>query len=186
MTQAAVVTRKPQAGTWQVDPAHSSVTFWARHLMVTKVRGRFGDFASTIHIDQDPAASWAETTIQAASIDTANQMRDGHLRSPDFLDVERHPTITFRSSGLEVTGEDTFRLSGHLMIRGVERPVTLDVELVGLATDTQGGTRAAFSAKTEIDRDDWDITWNQVLETGGVVVGRKVTIELDVQAVLQA
>lgn len=173
----------PRAGTWTIDAAHSSVEVIARHLMLAKVRGRFGSFAGEIVVGDTPEDSGVEVTIDAASIDTGEPKRDEHLRSPDFLDVENHPTLTFRSSGARRTGERTLEVDGDLTIRGVVRPVTLDVEYLGVTQDPWGNTRAAFSATTEIDREEFGITWNQALETGGVMVGRKLKVELEVSAV---
>lgn len=176
----------PAAGTWEIDPAHSTVGFVARHLMIAKVRGRFGAFSGTLHVADDPDASWAGVTIDASSIDTREERRDAHLRSPDFLDVANHPTLGFRSTGLHRTGERTFELPGELTIRGVTRPVTLAVEFEGLTIDPWGNTRAVFSAETQIDREEFGLTWNQVLETGGVLVGRDVKIQIEIEAVRAA
>lgn len=178
--------QSPPAGMWKLDPAHTIVGFVARHLMVTKVRGRFASFDGTLHIDEVPELSHAEVTIEASSIDTGTPDRDAHLRSPDFLDVERYPTLRFRSAGTEITGDNAFRLKGDLTIRDVTRPVVLDVQYEGTTADPWGGTRAGFTASTEIDREDWGLTWNVALEAGGVVVGRKVKIEIEVEAVLAA
>lgn len=173
----------PEAGTWAIDPAHSSVEAIARHLMVAKVRGRFGSYEGEIVVGDTPEDSSVEVTIDAASIDTGETKRDEHLRSPDFLDVENHPTLTFRSTDVHRTGERTLEVAGDLTIRGATRPVTLDVEYLGVTRDPWGNTRAAFSATTEIDREEFGITWNQALETGGVMVGRKLKVELEVSAV---
>jgi polyisoprenoid-binding protein YceI len=177
----------PPEGDWEIDAGHSDVTFTARYMMLTKVRGRFGTHAGTIHIGDGPEDSWAEVSIDAASVDTNHQMRDDHLRSPDFLHVEGFPTLTFRSTHVERTGPATLRVTGDLTIKDVTRPIVLDVEYGGYAArDLMDRSRIAFTAKTEIDRDDFGITWNQALETGGVLVGKKVGIELDVQAVRPA
>jgi polyisoprenoid-binding protein YceI len=181
--QTGIGAQIPQPGTWEIDPAHSSIAFWARHLVVAKVRGHFGSFAGVIHVAENPAESWAEATIDAATIDTANETRDAHLRSPDFLHVERFPALRFRSTGLGRTGESSFRLDGELTIRDVTRPVALDVAYEGLTPDPWGNTRAVFYATTEIDREEFGITWNQALESGGVLVGRTVRIELEIEAV---
>ncbi len=174
-------TGTPEPGTWAIDPAHTVVGFNARHLMVAKVRGSFTTFDGTIHIDDDPAASSVEVTIDAASIDTGVADRDAHLRSPDFLDVENHPTIEFRSTAVRADG-DGYQVHGDLTIRGTTRPVTLDMEYLGLARDPWGNDKAMFTATTKIDREDWGLSWNQALETGGLLVGKQVTIELEVQA----
>ncbi|HJP65211.1 MAG TPA: YceI family protein [Actinomycetota bacterium] len=175
----------PVAGTWTFDKAHTTLMGEARHLMVTKVRGRFAEFEGTIHVAEVPEDSFVEVEIQAASIDTGNPDRDAHLRSPDFLDVEQHPSLTFRSTGLELGEGPRFRLPGELTIRGVTRPVVLDAEFLGVNGDPWGNTRVGFSATTEIDREEFGMTWNAALETGGVLVSKTVKIELDVQAVAQ-
>lgn len=172
----------PAPGVWEIDPSHSVAGFSVRHLMVAKVRGRFGSFAGTIEVGERPQDSSVEVTIDAASIDTREEKRDAHLRSSDFFDVENYPTLAFRSTGLRGTGRRTFELPGELTIRGVTRPVVLAVEYDGITPDPWGGTRAAFTATTEIDREEWGLTWNQALETGGVVVGKTVKIELEVSA----
>ncbi|GAC1411807.1 MAG: hypothetical protein NVSMB57_06900 [Actinomycetota bacterium] len=173
----------PEAGIWKADLSHSTVEAVARHLMVSKVRGRFSDFDATITIAENPAESTVEAVIRAASINTGNEQRDAHLVSPDFLDVERYPEITFRTSSLEQTGDATFNLHGDLTIRGVTRPVVLAAEYLGVVGDPWGGRRAGFTARTEINREDFGMTWNQALEAGGVVVGKKITIELEVEAI---
>lgn len=176
----------PAPGTWTIDSTHSTVGFSVRHLMVAKVRGRFGDFAGTLAIDGSPEDSVAEVTIDMTSIDTRDAKRDAHLRSSDFFDVERNPQATFRSTGLVRTGPSTFDLAGDLTLAGMTRPVTLAVTYEGVTPDPWGGTRAAFSAEAEVDREDFGLTWNQALETGGVVVGKQVKIEIEIEAVLQA
>lgn len=173
----------PVAGTWEIDPSHSVVGFSVRHLMVAKVRGRFGSFAGTLDIAERPEDSSVAVTIDTASIDTRDEKRDAHLRSPDFFDAEQYPTLSFRSSGFLQTGATSFELPGELTIRGVARPVTLAVDYEGLTPDPWGNTRAVFSAKTEIDREDWGLTWNMALESGGVLVGKSVKIELEIEAV---
>ncbi len=173
----------PAPGTWVLDQAHTEIGFVARHLMVAKVRGRFGSFEGTIHVDEDPAQSRVEVSIDAASIDTGTEDRDNHLRSPEFLDVGNHPKLTFRGRGPASNEGRRFKLPGQLTIRGVTREVVLDVTYEGVTEDPWGNARAAFSASTEIDREEFGLTWNQALETGGVLVGNKVRIELDVQAV---
>ncbi|MBI2167950.1 MAG: YceI family protein [Actinobacteria bacterium] len=174
----------PTPGTWEIDRSHSSAEFVVRHLMVSKVRGRFGDFAGSVEIGEAPEASSVAVTLQAASIETGESPRDEHLRSADFLDVESFPTLAFRSTGVEAAGK-RWKVTGDLTIRDVTRPVVLDVEFGGAAGDPWGGQRAAFSASTEIDREDFGLTWNQVLETGGVLVGKTIKIELEVEAVRQ-
>lgn len=173
------------SGVWEIDPSHSNVEFVARHLL-SKVRGRFTGFEGAITIADDPSRSSVEATIDAASVDTGNPDRDAHLRNPDFLDVEQHPTLSFRSTSVADDGDGRYQVDGDLRIRGFTRPVTLELEYLGWSDDPQGGKRAGFSASTEIDRHDFGATWNLVVETGGVVVGRKVRIELEIEAVLQA
>ena len=175
----------PAAGTWQVDPSHSTVGFVARHLMVTKVRGQFTDYAAEVTIGDDPTDSSVVVTIQAASIDTRSEDRDAHLRSADFLDVEQHPTISFRSAGVRHVKGDHWALDGDLTIKDVTRPVTLDVEFDGTNGDPWGGQRAGFTASTDIEREDWGLTWNVALESGGVLVSKKVRLELEIQLVKQ-
>ena len=174
----------PTAGTYAIDASHSNVGFTARHLMVTKVRGNFADVAGTIEIADQPEQSSVEVVIGAASIDTRSPDRDGHLKSADFLDVERFPELRYRSTSVRRSGR-RWQLEGELTVRDVTRPVVLDVEFEGGATDPWGGSRISFTAKGDLDREDFGITWNQALETGGVLVSRKVQIELDVQAVRQ-
>ena len=171
----------PSAGTWKIDPAHTSAGFVARHLMVTKVRGRFTDVDGEVRIGETPEQSSIEVKLGAASIESGNADRDTHLRSPDFLDVERFPELTFKSTKVEVTGDTTLKVTGDLTVREVTKPVVLDVEYEGLTPDPWGGTRAGFTATTEIDREDWGLTWNVAMESGGVLVSKKVKIELDVQ-----
>lgn len=175
----------PVAGTYVLDPSHTEVGFVGRHLMVTKVRGRFSQFEGAVTVAEDPLASSVEVTIQAASLDTRDAARDGHVTSPDFLDVEQHPTLEFRSTGVRHVKGDRFEVTGDLTVVGVTRSVVLDMTLDGVVGDPWGGTRLAFSASTEIDREEWGLTWNVALETGGVLVGKKVKIELEGQAVRQ-
>jgi polyisoprenoid-binding protein YceI len=175
----------PPAGTWKIDPGHSSVTITARHLMVSKVRGNLTDFEGTIHVGERPEDSWVEVSIDAASVNTANPQRDEHMRSPDFLDVGNFPKIEFRSTKTELSGDSTLRVTGDLTVRGVTKPVVLEVEYLGLSVDPYGNTKAAFTATTELDREEWGMTWNMALETGGVLVGKRLQVELDIQAVHQ-
>ena len=175
----------PAAGTWTVDPGHTTAGFVARHLMVTKVRGSFTDLEGTVVGGERPEGTTGEAGLKTASIDTRSADRDAHLKSPDFFDVENFPEITFRSTGVRhVKGRD-WQLDGDLTIKGVTKPVTLHVEFEGLTGDPWGGQRAAFSASTEIDREDWGLNWNVALETGGWLVSKKVKLELDVQLVKQ-
>ena len=173
-------------GTWTIDPSHTRLGFVARHAMVTKVRGSFDDVAGTLVIDAaNPTASTAEVTVALASVNTGSADRDGHLRSPDFFDVENHTAMTFTSTGVKQDGDD-FVMLGDLTIKGVTRPVELELEPNGVATDPFGNVRAGFEGETEISRKDFGLTWNVALETGGVLVSDKVKIQLDVSAIKQA
>jgi polyisoprenoid-binding protein YceI len=176
----------PAPGDWVIDRAHSNLMFVARYAMLTKVRGHFTSFDGTIHVAEEPEESWVEVSIDAASITTDNDTRDNHLRSGDFLDLENHPTIAFRSTKVELIGNDRLRVAGDLTIRGVTREAVLDAEYVGAGKDAYGRTRVAFSATTEIDRDEFGVSWNMALETGGVLVGKRVRLELEVQALPKA
>lgn len=169
---------------WDFDVVHSSVGFWVRHMMVSKVHGRFATWKGAIELDEaNLAASRVEVTIDAASIDTKEAQRDGHLRSADFLDAEKFPHLTFKSTGVEKRGEGELRVTGDLTIRDVTRKVTLEVEYAGRQKDPWGGERAGFSAKTSIDRKDFGLTWNKALEAGGILVGDKVEIAIEIEAV---
>lgn len=173
--------------TWQIDPAHSHIAFSVRHMMISKVRGRFEKFNGTINFDeQNPAASTVDVEIDAASINTREEQRDGHLRSPDFLDADNYPKLTFHGKRVEQTSSDSGKLVGDLTIRGVTREVALDVEYAGQAKSPWGTTSAGFSASTTINRKDWGLEWNQALETGGVLVGDKVKIDIELELVKQA
>jgi polyisoprenoid-binding protein YceI len=176
----------PTAGDWELDPVHTSAQFVARHLMVSKVRGKFTDVSGTIHIAEDPTESSVEVKIDPASVETGDEQRDAHLRSPDFLDVERYPEITFRSRSVEGSSPSHFLVHGELTVHGVTRPVTLEAEYHGVTADPWGGRRAGFSATTEVDREDFGLTWNVAIEAGGFVVGKKVRLELEVEAVAQS
>jgi polyisoprenoid-binding protein YceI len=173
-------------GTWNIDPSHSTIGFSVRHAMVSKVRGAFGEFAGSLTINgNDLAASSAQLTIEAASIDTKSADRDGHLRSADFLDVENFTTVTFSSTSVAVDGADV-TIAGDLTIRGITRPVTVEYEYLGSSIDPFGFTRVGFEGKAKISRKDFGLTWNAALETGGVLVGDEITLILDVEAVKQA
>jgi len=172
---------------WNFDLAHSSVNFHVRHLMVSKVHGRFTLWGGTLVIDEeDITRSHIDVTIDAASVDTREDKRDAHLRSPDFFDVERFPTLTFKSTRIEKLGEDEVAITGDLTLHGVTRSVKLAVELGGQAKDPWGGIRTGFSAKTTINRKDFGLGWNTVLEAGGMLVGEKVEITLEIEAVKAA
>ena len=176
----------PATGTWVIDPSHSSIEFVARHLMVSRVRGRFTSFSGTVEVADPAGESSVEVTIDAESISTNDETRDGHLKSGDFLDVERYPTLSFRAAGPRHRESETWVLPGELTIRDVTRPVELTVDYRGLLTDPWGNDKAVFSGSTEFDREEFGITWNQALEAGGMLVGPKVRIELDVQLASQA
>ncbi|WP_322821534.1 YceI family protein [Chloroflexus sp.] len=172
--------------TWVIDASHSTITFSVRHMMISKVRGRFTRFDGTVDFDeQNPTNSKVQVTIDASSIDTRDERRDGHLMSPDFLDVANYPTLTFVSKRVEMIDENHGRLIGDLTIRGVTREVTLDVEYNGQSKSPWGTISAGFSATTKINRKDWGLTWNVALETGGVLVGEEVTIEIEIEIVKQ-
>ena len=153
--------------------------------MITKVRGRFTDFRGRIVIGESPQQSSVEVTIDAARVNSGDDARDDHLRSPDFLDVEHYPTITFRSTEVDIGPHGSAKVTGDLTVKDVTRPVTLDVDFDGAQPDPWGGQRLGFSASTEINREDWGLTWNVALETGGVLVGKKIRLELNVEAVKQ-
>ena len=171
----------PGAGTYEIDPSHSVVEFVVRHLGLAKVRGRFNEFTGVIEVGEDPTGSRVDVIIRAAGIDTRDARRDEHLRTSDFLDVENHPTLEFHSTSVGRRGED-WAVEGDLTIRGVTRPVTLDLEFEGAMQDPWGLTRMGCSATTEVDREDFGLTWNQALESGGFLVGKQVRIELSVEA----
>ncbi|KAB8181514.1 polyisoprenoid-binding protein [Nonomuraea phyllanthi] len=174
-------------GTYTIDPAHSRFGFVARHAMVTKVRGSFPVVEATAHLDAaDPAASTVRVTLDASGVDTGNPQRDGHLRTVDFLDAETHPHITFTSTGVKHVDEDAFEVTGRLTIRGVTREITIPLEFAGTAVDAQGFTRAGFEGSTVINRKDYGVSFNAVLETGGVMISEKITLEFDLSAVKNA
>ena len=188
MTAPALDTRPfdgvaiPTPGTFAIDTAHTEVAAIARHLVVSKVRGTFGGTTGTIVIGDDPLASSVTASIPAETINTNSADRDKHLRSADFLDVENHPTIDFRSTGIVSHHGGTYVVRGELTIRGVSREVDLKVEFDGVARSPWGQEVVAFTATTEFDREDFGITWNQALETGGVLVGKKIKIEIEGEA----
>ena len=172
---------------WDFDLVHSSVNFHARHLMVSKVHGRFTKWGGTLELDdEDLTRSRVHITIDAASIDTQEPKRDDHLRSADFLEVDKFPSLTFSSTEIKREGDEDYTVAGDLTIRGVTRRVTLRVEGGGRVTDPWGGTRTGFSARTSISRKDFGLTWNVALEAGGFVVGDKLDITLEVEAVKKA
>lgn len=175
----------PATGTYAIDPSHSHVGFKIRHLVVSKVRGSFGAFTGTLRVADEPLDSSVEVSVDLASIDTGDEQRDGHLRSADFFDVERFPTMTFRSTGVRETGPGRYEVDGELSLRGVTRPVTLATTFEGSARDPFGNDKAAFSATAKVNREEFGLTWNQALEAGGVLVGRDVDVEIEVQFVKQ-
>jgi polyisoprenoid-binding protein YceI len=176
---------RPVAGTYAIDPGHSGVAFTGRHLMISKVRGKFAVTGGTLIVADDLELSSVDATIDAASVESGDPKRDEHLRSADFFDVEEYPTITFRSTGVEDHGKGEFTLSGDLTVRGVTRPVTLRGEHLGSAQTPWNTTVVGFAAETVVNRKDWELEWNVALEAGGVLVGDKITLNVDVEAVLQ-
>jgi polyisoprenoid-binding protein YceI len=174
----------PVPGTFVFDPNHTNVGFWGRHMMITKVRGRFERFAGgfTVAEKVDESTVWVD--IEAASLTTASDKRDPNLRGPDFLDAENHPTITYRSTSLSHIG-GRWRMVGDLTIKGISKPIEMDVEFVGAGKDPYGRVKAAFSAEGDLRREDWDMSWNQALESGGVLVGPVARLEIEAQGVLQ-
>ena len=176
----------PVAGVYEIDGAHTSVEFVGRHLMITKVRGRFSDVRGRITVAEEPEDSHVEVEIGVASLSTGNDDRDGHLKSPDFFDVENFPTITFSSTAVKALHDNTWELDGDLTVRDTTRPVTLQVDFDGADVSPIGDERVGFSAATDINREDFGLTWNVALETGGVLVGKDARIELSVQAIAPA
>jgi polyisoprenoid-binding protein YceI len=175
----------PPPGTWIIDPSHSEVEFMVRHMMISKVRGRFRQFDGTIVIAERPEDSRVEVFIEAASIDTRDATRDEHLRSADFLDVEHYPEIKFTSTSLRPGDVGHWDMTGDLTVRDVTRQVLLDVEFSGATVDPWENLRSGFDASTRIDRDEFGITWNQALEAGGFLVGKEILVEIDVEAIHQ-
>ena len=174
-------------GTYAIDPTHSRIGFVARHAMVTKVRGSFNEFDGSGYFDaENPANSRLQLTIEAASIDTRNADRDGHLRSNDFFDMETYPEITFASTAVEPVDNSNYRVTGDLTIKGVTKPVTVDFEYTGTAVDPYQNQRVGFEGTTIVNRKDWGVNWNAVLEAGGVLVGEKVTLEFEISAIKAA
>jgi polyisoprenoid-binding protein YceI len=173
----------PVAGIYDIDGPHTSVEFVGRHLMITKVRGRFNDVRGQITIAEDPEKSHVEVEIDVSSLSSGNDDRDAHLRSADFFDVEHYPTIAFTSTSVKPVRDNTWELVGDLTVRGITRPITLQVDFDGGGASPMGDERVGFSAATDIDREDFGLTWNVALETGGLLVGKSVRIELAVQAI---
>ena len=192
MTDVVASTREfeglqiPSAGTYQLDAAHKRVGFVVRHLMVSKVRGNFAEADATITIAEDPLQSSVTASITTASVHTGNVDRDNHLRTGDFFEAEKYPTMTFRSTGIKSHSGAEFVLDGELTIKDVTKPVELVVEFEGATTSPYGQQVFGFSATTEIDREDWGLTYNMALESGGVMIGKKVKIEIEGEAIRQA
>ncbi|GAA2225725.1 YceI family protein [Streptomyces amakusaensis] len=175
------------SGDYTIDPAHSSIGFTVRHAMVTNVRGSFGEHEGTLKLNgSNPAASAAAIDVKIESIDTGIADRDGHLRASDFFDVERFPLMTFRSTAAEQLGGDKYRVTGDLTIKDVTRPLAIDLEFNGAATDVYGNERVGFEGSAEILRSAWGLTWNAALETGGVMVSDKVKLNFDISAIKSA
>ena len=171
---------------WVIDPAHSQATFSVRHLMITTVKGQFKIISGQLHIDeQNPANSWVEAQADVASIDTRDEKRDGHLRSGDFFESEKYPTITFKSTNVERVSGEEFKVTGDLTMHGVTKQVTFDGEYTGQIKDTWGNQRSGLSVKATINRKDWNLNWNVALESGGVMVSENVKIEIDLSAIYQ-
>ena len=173
------------AGTWEIDPVHSEVGFTARHMMVSKVRGRFTTFSGEIVLGESPAQSSVTATIDLTSINTGNEQRDQHIRSADFFEVDKYTTMTYRSTGIRAEG-DHYIVDGELTLKDVTHEVPLTLELNGFGPDPYGGTRAGFTATTEINRRDFGVNFSAPMETGGVVVSDKIAIQLEIEAVLKA
>src|SRR5205085_1862278 len=173
----------PAAGVYEIDGAHTSVEFVGRHLMITKVRGRFSEVRGQITIAAEPEDSQVEVEIGVASVSTGNDDRDAHLKNADFFDVAHYPTITFASTGVKPRGDDTWELAGDLTVHGTTKPVTLQVDFDGGGASPMGDERIGFSAATEVNREDFGLTWNVSLETGGLLVGKTARIQLAVQAI---
>jgi len=187
MTTASAPALTELTGTYTLDPAHTRIGFVARHAMVTKVRGAFNEFTGTAVLDgANPGNSTVQVTIQAASIDTRNAQRDGHLRSNDFLAMDEYPQITFTSTGARQVDETTFEVTGDLTIKGVTNTITIPFEFEGAATDPFGNQRVGFEGSVTINRRDYGVTWNAALEGGGVLVSDKVTLEFEISAIKNA
>jgi polyisoprenoid-binding protein YceI len=174
----------PAPGTWAIDPGHADIGFVGRHFGLTKVRGRFTGVQGTVIFDQDLARSQVEVVIEMASVSSGDSALDDHLRSADFFDAGNHPIATFRSTRIATSGT-TARVTGDLTIKGVTRPVVLDAEFVGHAVDPWGNDRAVFSARAAINREDWGLAWNMVLEAGGLLVSKEIKLEIEVELVRQ-
>ena len=176
----------PPPGAWKIDPSHSAIELSVRHLGTARVRGRFHEFSGTVEIEDDPLHSHVEVEIKTASLDTGDARRDEHLRSDDFFAVERYPTAAFRSTGLRPLGSGRYTLDGDLTRRGVTRPVPLELTYGGVVTDPYGNQRLVLSATGQVNREEFGLTWNQALETGGVLVAGTARLEIDIEAVRQS
>ncbi|MFJ9665938.1 YceI family protein [Streptomyces sp. NPDC101219] len=190
-TATATATAAPDlsalTGDYTIDPSHTTIGFVARHAMVTNVKGSFKEFTGTLHLDgSDPAKSTASIDVVMDSIDTGSADRDGHLKSADFFKTDEFPTMTFRSTKVEAAGDGEYRVTGDLTILGTTRPLTIDVEYNGAATDPFGNQRVGFEGKAEILRSDWGLTWNAALETGGFLVSDKIKLNFDISAIRNA
>ncbi len=175
----------PARGTYTIDASHTHVGLSVRHMMVAKTKGRFAEVSGTVIIAEDPLASSVEVEIQAASIDTRDETRDGHLRSPDFLDVDTFPVLTYRSTKVTPAGAGRWTVEGDLTVKDVTKPVALEVTFEGAAASPFGGSSIGFEASGELDREDFGLTWNQALETGGVLVGKTVKLSIDAEAIAE-
>jgi polyisoprenoid-binding protein YceI len=181
MSQVETTTTLPPAGKYEFDPGHTTIEFVARH-MISKVRGRFTEFHGTAEVGDSAETSSVEVEVVTGSVTTHLDQRDTHLKSGDFFELETYPTFSFRSTAVRVTGEDTFEIDGDLTIKDITNPVTFKGEYLGWGPDMNGDPMFAASAKTTVDREDWDMTWNMAVETGGFLVSKKVDVEIEVEA----
>ena len=178
-------TEVPVAGAYGLDASHSHVGFSVRHAMVSRTKGQFAEVTGTVHIAENPVESWVEVDIPVASLDSRDEKRDGHLLSADFFDAENHPSLHYRSTKVTPADDSRWVVEGELTIKGVTRPVGLEVTFEGGAKDPWGNSRIGFTAHAEVNREDFGLTWNQALETGGVLVGKQVKIDIEAEAVQQ-
>lgn len=185
LTRTVDGTELPVPGTYAIDSSHTHVGFSVRHMMVSRTKGRFGAVSGTVTVAENPTDSAVEVEIQVASIDTRDEKRDGHLRSADFFDADNHPTVTYRSTGVTANDDGTWHVDGELTVREVTRSVPLEVTFEGAAQSPWGTASIGFTTATELDREDFGLTWNQSLETGGVLVGKQVKLEIEAEAVRQ-
>ena len=183
MTSTGTTTTQLPTGTWNIDPTHSRIQFSIRHLMVSKVKGHFKTFSGTVTVPENPLESTVQVSIDPASLDTADENRDNHVRSTDFFDVETHPTAQFVSTAVRPEGDD-YVVEGELTFKGVTRPVSLDVEFNGVVTDPWGFTRAGFTATAEVNRHDFGVDFSAPMEAGGVMLGDKIKLNLDIEMTL--